>query len=278
MNDSTTAQADSPPYLKAWDEYAIACQTLFERLSNPSAADAGSAIPLAFLGSWRDFAASLGMRPDGTAADFKPEDKLAGMFPALGYSREYQEIGRRMLELTGQFQRRYADFIRQSADIGQSALQATQRRASNDEAMLASPSAIYDAWIDCAEAAYAQAAHGEPFARLLADLCNILSGFKIERGKLMEAFARQLDLPGRTEVDSLHHQVRKLKTAAGRGAAAGARGAVKSTAAKEKAKEKTKPKAKAKPAFRPAAAARPATGGKRRDRRKKRQAPRRHDS
>ncbi len=75
-----------------------------------------------------------------------------------------------------------------------------------------SPADLYDAWIDCAEGTYAQAAHSERFARLLAELCNISSAFKVERGKLTEQIARHLDLPSRAEVDTLHRQVRALTT------------------------------------------------------------------
>ena len=286
MNDSTTPHPEAPPYLKAWDDYVSACQTLFERLSNPAAAAGGGAVPLAFLGSWKDFAASLGMRPDAAPGDSSnPEDKFASLIPALGYSREYQETGRRMLDLTGQFQRRYAEFLQHSADIGQSAFQATQRRASKDDTLLASPAAIYDAWIDCAEEAYAQAAHGEPFARLLADLCNILSEFKIERGKLLEALARQFDWPSRAEVDSLHRQVHtlrsaavtakgvaKMRTAAKAGRAAKAAKASRAgRAAKASAAVKSKGVAKA------TAAAKPTTGPKRRGKRKIRKTPERAD-
>jgi len=203
------------PFLKAWDAYVASCQTLCEQLSDGAAANAGGAMPLNFLGPWKDFAASLGMRPDFAAGqNSKPEDLFATFLPALGYSREYQEIGRRMLGLTEQFQRRCADFVQQGADIGQSAWAAIQKRSSGDPALLGSPAALYDAWIDCAEEAFARAAHTEHFARLLADLCNLLSAFKVERGKLLEALARHLDWPSRAEVDSLHHQVRALTAAA----------------------------------------------------------------
>jgi class III poly(R)-hydroxyalkanoic acid synthase PhaE subunit len=138
------------------------------------------------------------------------------LLPALGHTREYQEIARRMLDLSVRFQQRYADFMQQSNDIGQSALSAMQKRS--DGTAPHSPAALYDAWIDCAEQAYAQAAHGEAFTRSLADLCNILSAFKIERGKMLEALARQLDLPSRAEVDSLHRQVRSLTDAVNRAA------------------------------------------------------------
>jgi class III poly(R)-hydroxyalkanoic acid synthase PhaE subunit len=298
MNDSTSSPPEAPIYLKAWDDYVSACQTLFEQLSDPAAAAGGAAMPLAFLGSWKDFAASLGMRADAVAGEnSNPEDKFASLFPALGYSREYQEIARRMLELTGQFQRRYAEFLQHSADIGQSAFQATQRRASKDDTLLASPAAIYDAWIDCAEEAYAQAAHGEPFARLLADLCNILSEFKIERGKLLEALARQFDWPSRAEVDSLHRQVGILRSAAVRanGAAAAKGLARRRTGAKEgtaaKPAKPAKPATPATPAeastvakamkpkgvAKATAAAKSAMGPKRRGKRKIRKTARRAD-
>ena len=213
MMDSDTAP-QALPFLKAWDSYVASCQTLWERLSDGAAANAGGPMPLNFLGPWKDFAASLGMRPDFAAGQLKPEDLVAKFLPALGYSREYQEIGRRMLELTEQFQRRCADFVQQGVDIGQSAWAAIQKRSSGDPALLGSPAALYDAWIDCAEEAFARAAHTEQFARLLADLCNLLSAFKVERGKLLEALARHLDWPSRAEVDSLHHQVRALTAAA----------------------------------------------------------------
>ena len=95
----------------------------------------------------------------------------------------------------------------------QDAYQVLKKRL--DEAPLAhkTPAGLYDAWIDCAEGTYAQAAHSDAFARLLAELCNISSAFKVERGKLTEQIARHLDLPSRAEVDTLHRQVRALKDA-----------------------------------------------------------------
>jgi polyhydroxyalkanoate synthase subunit PhaE len=249
MSESDSGQAQALPFLKAWDDYAAACQTLFERLSDGSAAQSG-AVPLPFLGPWKDFAANLGLRTDG----------FASHLPALGLSREYQEIVRRMLDLGERFQRGCADFAQAGAEIGKNAWAAMQKRSAGDAALLGSPAALYDAWIDCAEDAFARAAHSEPFARLLADLCNLLSAFKLERGKLLEALARHLDLPSRAEVDSLHRQVRVLT--------AKANAAATSPAAKAKAKARTKAKTKAKTAARvePPGAARPPRTGARKKR------------
>jgi class III poly(R)-hydroxyalkanoic acid synthase PhaE subunit len=192
------------PFLKAWDDYLAASREILERLKDPSA-NGGGSIPLPIFGAWQDFANNLGMQSD--------IDPLAKLAPALGWSRDYQRIVQRMLQIGSQFQSSYADFLKQSGDICERALQATRRRAAADPRLASSPVAAYEAWIDSAETAYAQAAHGEAFARSLGELCNLLSAFKVERGKLLDALARHLDIPSRAEVDSLHRQVRDLDAA-----------------------------------------------------------------
>jgi class III poly(R)-hydroxyalkanoic acid synthase PhaE subunit len=157
------------------------------------------------LAPWKDFVEKMGM------GGFDPQT-FPGI-PALGLSREYQETAARLLELSKQFQQRYAEFAQQNAAIMQDAFQVMKKRLDAAPPAPSSPAELYDAWIDCAEGTYAQAAHSERFARLLAELCNISSAFKVERGKLTEQIARHLDLPSRAEVDTLHHQVRALKLA-----------------------------------------------------------------
>jgi ribosomal protein L12E/L44/L45/RPP1/RPP2 len=67
-----------------------------------------------------------------------------------------------------------------------------------------------------------------------------LSAFKVERGKLLEALARQLDWPSRAEIDSLHRQVRSLTTAAAKAAAATQPAAARKAAAAKSAAAKAK--------------------------------------
>jgi len=202
-----------PPssFLKAWDDYVAASHVMVDRLKDPTANSGGISLP--FFAAWQDFAKSLGMRSDFVpGASFKPDDMIAGVAPALGLTREYQTIVQRMMELGAQFQRHYTEFLRQGADISEQAFRAVQKRAAADPSMTSS-AAAYEAWIDSAETAYQQAAHGEAFSRSLGELCNLLSAFKVERGKLLEALARHLDLPSRAEVDSLHRQVHDLNEA-----------------------------------------------------------------
>jgi hypothetical protein len=200
----------SAGFMQAWVDQAGAFQEMFARL----AAQSGTASPAAMFSPlhtplhapWQDFVDKIGMR------GFDPAQMVPGA-PALGLSREYQETAARLIELSTQFQQRCAEFAQQNAGIMQDAFQLMKKRLDAAPPNHTSPGEIYDAWIDCAEASYAQAAHSDQFARLLAELCNISSAFKVERGKLTEQIARHLDLPSRAEVNTLHQQVRSLKDA-----------------------------------------------------------------
>src|ERR1700691_462322 len=167
------------------------------------------------LAPWKDFVEKMGM------GGFDPQT-FPGI-PALGLSREYQETAARLLDLSKQFQQRYAEFAQQNAAIMQDAFHVLKKRFDDAPSAGKTPAELYDAWIDCAESTYAQAAHSERFARLLAELCNISSAFKVEGGKLTEKIARNLHLPRTAEVATLHRQVRGLPPALRPASAAAAR-------------------------------------------------------
>jgi class III poly(R)-hydroxyalkanoic acid synthase PhaE subunit len=202
---SSGAHPFSADFLKAWVDQAGAFQEMLASLVGQPGIGMPPSMPPPHLAPWKDFVDQLGM-------GIKPEEIFPGA-PALGLSREYQETARRLLDLARQFQQRYAEFAQQNATVMQDAFHVMKKRVDTAPLAHKSPAELYDAWIDCAEGAYAQAAHSDTFARLLAELCNISSAIKVERGKLTEQLARHLDLPSRAEVDSLHRQVRVLTTA-----------------------------------------------------------------
>jgi class III poly(R)-hydroxyalkanoic acid synthase PhaE subunit len=199
-------------------DQAGAFQDLFAKLVDKSAS-----VTVPPSEPWKAFIGGLGM---GFA------DSSLQAMPPLGLSREYQEIGGRLLDLGQQFQQRCGELTQQSASIMQDALQILKKRIEAKETLLTSPEDLYDEWIECAEGCYAQAARGDAFARLFADLCNIASAIKVERGKWVERIARQLDLPSREEVDTLNRQVRLLAAAAAAAAPTPAAAAAPAQAAK----------------------------------------------
>jgi class III poly(R)-hydroxyalkanoic acid synthase PhaE subunit len=211
----SSAHPFSSGFLKAWVDQAGAFQEMFARLVDQSTAAMPPAMPPPLLAPWKNFTDALGM------GGFNPEQMFPGT-PALGLSREYQETAAKLLDLSRQFQERYAEFAQQNAAIMQDAYHVLKKRFDEAPSAGRTRADLYDAWIDCAEGTYAQAAHSERFARLLAELCNISSAFKVERGKLTEQIARHLDLPSRAEVDTLHRQVRALNEAVRAAAASSA--------------------------------------------------------
>lgn len=211
----------SAGFLKAWVEQAGAFQDMFARLADQSTAAMPPSMPPPLLGPWKTFMDGMGL-----GGGFDPAQIFPGA-PALGPTREYQESAARLLKLSKEFRQRYAEFAQQNAAIMQDAFQVLKKRLDAGPPGAKSPADLYDAWIDCAEGAYAQAARSDAFARLLAELCNISSAFKAERGKLTEQIARHLDLPSRAEVDTLHQQVRALKEAMREAAAMPANAAAK---------------------------------------------------
>ena len=70
---------------------------------------------------------------------------------------------------------------------------------------------LFDAWIDCAEAAFQSAAHTERYASAQATLINEFATLRARQQELAERAARALGQPTRAEVDALHATVRELR-------------------------------------------------------------------
>jgi class III poly(R)-hydroxyalkanoic acid synthase PhaE subunit len=231
----------SAGFMKAWVDQAGAFQEMLARLAEQSTAAMPASMLSPLLAPWKDFVERMG------AGGFDPAQMFPGA-PALGLSREYQETAARLLDLSKQFQQRYAQFAQQNDAIMQDAFQVMKKRLDAAPPTPKSPAELYDTWIDCAEGTYHQAAHSDNFARLLAELCNISSAFKVERGKLSEQVARHLDLPSRAEVDTLHQQVRALKLAM---RAAASNAAASNAAASNAATSRSAARSPAKPSKAP---------------------------
>ncbi len=70
---------------------------------------------------------------------------------------------------------------------------------------------LYDLWIDCAEAAYAETAHSEGFGRCVADLINTAVALQLEGRQHLQQWARAAGLPTREEIDTLRQRIEQLE-------------------------------------------------------------------
>ena len=134
--------------------------------------------------------------------------------PALGASREFQlraqritEASRRIEEAQRRLQRIGADAMREAAASLYNA-ETWKRRITSSRAQLRRVlHKLYGTWIDCAEDAYARAAHGEAFCNALAEYVNASSEWRKELQASVEHWAKLLDLPTRSEINTLTQRI-----------------------------------------------------------------------
>jgi hypothetical protein len=134
--------------------------------------------------------------------------------PALGPYREHQQRWQRTAEAWGRMydaqrrlQRLWSDTLREAAAAF--AAQSGSPQASPVSAD--SLRKLYDTWIDCAEVAYARTARGEAFCSALTEFVNAGNEWRKELQSSVEHWSKQLDLPTRSEVNSLNARLKSME-------------------------------------------------------------------
>jgi class III poly(R)-hydroxyalkanoic acid synthase PhaE subunit len=172
-----------------------------------------------FAGLWAatPFGASpaAAANPFGMGAGFPG---LGGAFsmPALGPGREAQESMQRLGHLGTRYWQAQSQVSTQWNDIISRSLRELGERLAPRIKSGAPPGSmkeVYDLWVESAENVYAQAARGAAFVQAQAELTNSLSQLRSAQRELIEEWARQFDLPTRSELNSVHQQLRELKAA-----------------------------------------------------------------
>ncbi len=179
-------------WLESWPE---AARSVLEALGVSGAVPAG-AMP-------------AGARPPGIPP---PGFEL----PALGLTRERQEawdrLSRSALRVT-EAQRRLAESWTEILRRAAASLGARVAREAASGEPVRSVRGLYDQWIDAAEQAHAEIVHAHPYVELQAELANATSALKIEQRAFLEQWAREYDLPTRTELNTLLLRVKDLASA-----------------------------------------------------------------
>jgi class III poly(R)-hydroxyalkanoic acid synthase PhaE subunit len=133
--------------------------------------------------------------------------------PALGPTREQQERWQRLTAAWQRLQEAQRRLQRLWSDVLSEAARAFALRLSSATAPL-TPQAmhdLYDAWVDCAEDAYARMAHGEAFGTALAETVKAAGEWRDESAASVESAAKWLDWPTRSEINSLSLRVRAIE-------------------------------------------------------------------
>jgi hypothetical protein len=133
---------------------------------------------------------------------------------AFGATREHQQRGQRatdaaqrLNEAQLRLQRLWFDSLREAAAAFAARLGPLTPTGFSATALRR----VYDLWIDCAEDAYGRTAHSETFCNALADLVNAGSQLRSELQAGTEQWAKVLDLPTRSEINSLARRLRAVE-------------------------------------------------------------------
>jgi hypothetical protein len=200
------------PFVEAAERFADAARTFHASASNsaPQTLAAARVFGDLLRDQFADvFKMPWGAKPRGSTAGPSPPE-----IPALGATREHQErlergarAWRDMQDAQRRLQRLWSDTLREAASAFITRLGTGSQAPLTPDAL----NRLYDCWIDCAEAAYARTAHSDGFCDALADYVNASSRWRREFSAAAELWAKSLDLPTRSEVNTLAQRIRTLE-------------------------------------------------------------------
>jgi hypothetical protein len=213
--------SSSAPFADVAERFSAAARAYLDGATNASASAASPSrveIARVFSDHLREIFAdfqlpwSTGVGPNAGFGSASPA--FSPNSPALGASREHQQrweriadAWRRLDDAQRRLQRLGADALREAAADFAARLGPAPPPAVSPEALRK----LYDTWIDCAEDAYARAAHGESFCNALAEYVNASSDCRRDLQTGIEHSAKFFDMPTRSEINTLHLRVKSLE-------------------------------------------------------------------
>jgi Poly(R)-hydroxyalkanoic acid synthase subunit (PHA_synth_III_E) len=201
------------PFIDAAERFTVAARTILEGAGKAAAGTADQAARTFsdFLREqFADFQMPWSTGPGAAGVHPAPMEHS----PAFGPSREHQqrwqrtaEAWRRIDDARRRLQRLWSDALSEAATAFAARLGPPHAAALSAEAVRK----LYDMWIECAEEAYARAAHGEAFCEALSEFVNASSQWRREVQASIEHSAKLLDLPTRSEINTLTRRLRSVE-------------------------------------------------------------------
>jgi class III poly(R)-hydroxyalkanoic acid synthase PhaE subunit len=173
-----------------------------------------------FIGAWRTQWQSLGESLGQSLANLKratPDDSAGSWadvlshLPPIGLGREHNAALRELGSSHAEYQRLEQAMCGMLFKVQTEALDLLERRVCERQAAQALTTfrELYDLWVECGELVYAQVAHSDAYCRLQAQFGNAAVRLRGCQQKLIEHALKQFDLPTRSELNSVHRQLRE---------------------------------------------------------------------
>jgi class III poly(R)-hydroxyalkanoic acid synthase PhaE subunit len=136
---------------------------------------------------------------------------MLGRLPPVGLAREHTEAWRELAAAQAECAHLEQELREALLGVQRDALDLLEQRVREREAPIAGYRDLYNLWVECAEQVFAKVAHSDTYGRLQAELGNASMRLRVRQQKVIEYGLRQFDLPTRSELNSVHRQIRALK-------------------------------------------------------------------
>ncbi len=193
--------------------WAATGQAFFDGLRQFASASGASAAHLdpfnigdPMLGAWSN-ASLLQSSLAEQAAEF------LGRLPPIGLAREQTEAWRELAQAQAQCKRLEHELRAELVKVQLAALELLEQRLRERDApqRIDSFRELYDLWVECGEQAYSRLAHSASYSKLQAELGNATMRLRARVQTILEHLLAQFDLPTRSEINSVHRQIRELR-------------------------------------------------------------------
>jgi polyhydroxyalkanoate synthase subunit PhaE len=205
-----------------WQAFSEAARSYLDNMSKPSGQGAAAQFSdflreqfATYSQPWgsqapgaQPWAGAFATAPGGPSSASSPE------VPAFGATREHQQRAQRIAQsmqrmeaAQRRLQRLWSDVLREASAKFVSQLPPAPPAATTPARLRK----LYDIWIDCAEEAYAHVAHSEAFCQAQAEFANAASQWRLEQQASIEQWSKFLDLPTRSELNSLTRRLRAVE-------------------------------------------------------------------
>jgi len=139
---------------------------------------------------------------------------LLARLPPIGPAREQAAAWRELAAIQAECQRLEQELQTVLMGVQRDALELLEQRVRERGAAgqpIASYRELYDLWVDCGEQIYAKLAYSDAYAKLQAQFGNASIQLKARQQQAIEQALKQFDLPTRSELNSVHLQLRQVK-------------------------------------------------------------------
>jgi hypothetical protein len=195
-------------YLQGWTQFVAGASPSGAAPSAPTSASASTG---ELLSAWQK--AWNGLHASGSGLAEVIAD-LLGRAPPLGLAREHTEAWRELAAAQAECRNLEVELRAALTRVHSDALALLERRVSERREAgdaIATYRELYDLWVECGEKVFAEVAHSEPYCKLQAELGNATMRMRVRLQTIVESGLRQLDLPTRSELNTVHRQIRELR-------------------------------------------------------------------